>query len=282
MLKAHAIPNRVIFGTLLLTLLVSLRYFCTEGLDNAWVQLNENQIMYLYSTSAQVIAAIYGLTIAGYIFLRSEFIREAKDDPTLAEPIEKLENRYFQQLSFITALAMTTICVASLVIAYETDKDIQRLTILMNSAQCLFGISFLAIFFFIVDIVQPGNIKSASKKIQKKIDPFREGQQGNFNKFIENYSRIENALSQCIDLSYKTTKQGRHQQDKRTPNSQILESLARKKIIDQELTKKIKTLISLRHAIMHGGEEMVSKAMVDQAIAASAKLELAVNTARGQ
>jgi uncharacterized protein YutE (UPF0331/DUF86 family) len=279
MLKAHAIPNRVIFGTLLFALAASLRYFCTEGLDNAWVQLNENQIMYLYSTSAQVIAAIYGLTIAGYIFLRSEFIREAKDDPTLAEPIEKLESRYFQQLSFITALAMTTICVASLVMAYETDKDIRRLTILMNSAQCLFGVSFLAIFFFIVDIVQPGNIKSASRRIQKKIDPFREGQQGNFTKFIENYSRIEKALSQCIDLP---AKQRRRQQGKRTPNTQILESLARNKIVDQELAKKIKTLISLRHAIMHGGEEMVSKAMVDQTIAASSELELAVNTALGQ
>lgn len=279
MLKAHAIPNRVIFGTLLVALAASSRYFCTEGVDNAWVQLNENQIMYLYSTSAQVIAAIYGLTIAGYIFLRSEFIREAKDDPTLAEPIEKLESRYFQQLSFITALAMTTICVASLVIAYETDKDIRRLTILMNSAQCLFGVSFLAIFFFIVDIVQPGNIKSASQRIQKKIDPFRESQQGNFTKFIENYSRIEKTLSQCINLS---ARQRRRQQGKRTPSTQILESLARNKIIGQELAKKIKTLISLRHAIMHGGEEMVSKAMVDQATAASSELELAVNTARDQ
>ena len=283
MFQAHAIPNRVIFASLLMILFASLYYFNREGLSDAWVQLNENQIMYLYSTSAQVIAAIYGLTIAGYIFFRGELNREAKDDPTLAEPIEKLEARYFHQLAFITALVMATICAASLVIAYEIDKDVFLLTVLMNSGQCLFGVSFLAIFFFIIDIVQPGNIKSASKTLQKKIDPLSDNtQHGNLGNFISNYLKIEKVLSAGFRLLEETTGREYTDKNKRTPNTQIVEILGRSGIITNELAQKTKTLISLRHAIMHGGEQMVSQGMVDQSTKVLYELEGAIESARFQ
>lgn len=283
MFQAHAIPNRAIFASLLLILFASLYYFNREGLSDAWIQMNENQIMYLYSTSAQVIAAIYGLTIAGYIFFRGELNREAKDDPTLAEPIEKLETRYFHQLAFITALVMATICAASLVIAYEIDKDTFLLTVLMNSGQCLFGVSFLAIFFFIVDIVQPGNIKSASKTLQKKIDPLSDNtQHGNLGNFISNYLKIERVLSAGFRLLEETTGREYTDKNKRTPNTQIVEILGRSGIINKELAQKTKTLISLRHAIMHGGEQMVSQGMVDQSIKVLSELEGAIDSARRQ
>jgi hypothetical protein len=54
------------------------------GLNHALFELTENQIMYLYSTSAQVLAAVYGLTLTGYIFLRGDLNREA--EATKLEP----------------------------------------------------------------------------------------------------------------------------------------------------------------------------------------------------
>jgi hypothetical protein len=47
--------------------------------------LDENQILYLFSISAQVIAAIYGLTLTGFIFLRNELSREEFEDETLVD-----------------------------------------------------------------------------------------------------------------------------------------------------------------------------------------------------
>ena len=40
--------------------------------------MNENQILYIFSTSAQVVAGIFGLTISGFIFLRSELDRQQR------------------------------------------------------------------------------------------------------------------------------------------------------------------------------------------------------------
>jgi|GEM_PF-7121262 hypothetical protein len=38
------------------------------GLSSLVTPLNENQVLYLFSTTGQVIAAIYGLTLTGFIF----------------------------------------------------------------------------------------------------------------------------------------------------------------------------------------------------------------------
>jgi hypothetical protein len=40
------------------------------GLVSSLFKLNENQILYLFSTSAQVLAGIYGLTLTGFIVSR--------------------------------------------------------------------------------------------------------------------------------------------------------------------------------------------------------------------
>ncbi|MCO4882357.1 hypothetical protein VOI32_37795 [Paraburkholderia caribensis] len=40
------------------------------GVSSPWISLNENQVLYLFSTSAQVLAGVYGLTLTAYIFFQ--------------------------------------------------------------------------------------------------------------------------------------------------------------------------------------------------------------------
>jgi hypothetical protein len=53
------------------------------GAISGMFRLNENQILYLVSTSSQVLAGIYGLTLTGFIFFRNELSREEQEDETL-------------------------------------------------------------------------------------------------------------------------------------------------------------------------------------------------------
>lgn len=46
------------------------------GLSPLATKLNENKVLYLFSTTGQVIAAVYGLTLTGFIFFRNELSRE--------------------------------------------------------------------------------------------------------------------------------------------------------------------------------------------------------------
>ena len=74
------------------------------GSISGMFRLNENQILYLFSTSSQVLAGIYGLTLTGFIFFRNELSREEQEDETLADAVESLKARYFRLLAFITIL----------------------------------------------------------------------------------------------------------------------------------------------------------------------------------
>lgn len=278
-MRPHSIPNFVIFAFILILLFGSTVYFTNVGLDSAWVELNENQIMYLYSTSAQVVAAVYGLTLAGYIFFRGELNREAQEDQTLAESIGKLESRYFQQLAMITTLVMTTILLTNLIIAYENSENSSLLTFFMNLGQSVFAISFIAISFFIVDILLPGNIKAASKSLQDTIDPKHGGERkGDLTEFVKTYNSIENLLALALNRMEAVTDSDNPKTTKRMPNTRMAELLCRRGVITRELFTKLRNLITLRHAIMHGADPTVSQAMVDRS--GAILMELRVSLAK--
>ena len=262
-MRAHAIPNKVLFWILVIPLLISLICFTKTGWNNAWIELNENQIMYLYSTSAQVVAAVFGLTLTGYIFFRGELNREAQNDPTLADSVNRLESRYFQQLAMITALVMATILFATLVIAYEGSKDIKRLTLFMNFGQCFFAASFITISFFIVDVVQPGNIKSASKALQEDIDPANGKERtGDLKEFAATYNRIEDQLTKVLGTLEMAAEPATSKNLSKITSTRIADILHSRKLISSDLLEKLKKLIALRNAILHGAEPMVSQSMV--------------------
>lgn len=159
-MRLNSISNRVVFSIVLGTLFLACSVSMYFGVNRAIITISENQIMYLYSTSAQVLAAVYGLTLTGYIFFRGDLSREARADATRAEPVAKLERRYFQQLALITGLVMFTMLFTSLVFAYQNSSNTWLLTILLNLAQSLFAVSFITISFFVVDIVEPDGLQS--------------------------------------------------------------------------------------------------------------------------
>jgi hypothetical protein len=78
--------------------------------------LNENQVLYLYSTSAQVLAGVYGLTLTGFIFFRNELSREEFEDDTLTVAVDSLKDRYFKILLFVTILSIFTLLMSNLVL----------------------------------------------------------------------------------------------------------------------------------------------------------------------
>lgn len=280
-MRPQLIPNLAFFAFLLISLALSTFYFGNVGLTDAWIHLNENQIMYLYSTSAQVLAAVYGLTLAGYIFFRGELNREAQDDATRLEVIERLETRYFQQLAMITALMLSTILVASLVIAYGSSPDLSMLTVLMNLGQSLFAVSFIAIAFFIVDIVLPGNIKAASKILQFKLDPKHDEPdgQGSLKEFVNTYDAIEDMLT--LALSGLEVPSIESNASRRMSSTKVADLLCRRGVIPRELFKRLQNLFALRHAIMHGADPTVSKAMVAQSRAIFEELSSSLSKANG-
>jgi len=242
------------------------------------VVLNESQILYLSSTSAQVVAAVYGLTLTGFIFFRSELSREGLEDETLREAVESLKARYFALLLFITVLVIVSLLLANLTMVFENSKDELRRRVVLCAGQAGFLTSLLAIAYFVFDVISPMRIERASKSLQVGVDPHVEGQQaGSLDEFLKNYEQIAAQL----DSAAKVYLGGRGADDRgarrRLPNARLVEILFRSQRIDRALHRKLRDLITLSNAIIHGADPVVSEEMVKISAEAMHELKAALD-----
>lgn len=237
------------------------------GLSPLATKLNENQILYLFSTTGQVIAAVYGLTLTGFIFFRNELSREELEDETLAEAVEALKERYFVLLAFITLLVLLTIFLANLAIAREAAGPTLGNAAIINAGQAAFATSLLAVAYFVFDVISPRRIEKASRRLQDEVDPFRsEKSKGSLEEFLTNYNQIE-ALLNAAGHPYQQSvavsiDRGR---PRHISNTRLAEILYRNERIDKLLFAHLRELITLRNSIIHGAEPIVS----EQAVAMS-------------
>lgn len=255
-------PLKVILLSLILLLALSLSTSLI-GLKSPWLILNENQIFYLYSTSSQVLAAIYGLTLTGFIFFRNELSREEFEDDTLTAAVENLKSRYFKVLIFVTILSVYTLLVSNLVLASESDKGRLFNTIVMNSAQSSFFINLVVIAYFIFDVIAPKRVERESRNIQTRVDPRSlDYAKGSLEQFLKNYNSLEMIL-QKYGAAYQSEFEGERRPRRRISNIRLAEFILRAEKIDSDLFNEIKDLITLRNSIIHGADPVVSKRLVE-------------------
>ena len=279
----------VLSPTAAIRLFVSLFLLLTLGttaaaLSGYAISLNETQIMYLFSTSAQVLAAIYGLTLTGFIFFRNELNREEFEDETLVDAVESLKARYFVLLVFITIFVTFTLLLSNLAIAYESSGGVRLNTLIINAGQSAFLTSLSAVAYFIFDVISPKRVERASKSLQKKVDPVIVGQsQGNLVEFLRNYNEIQRLLENAGQVYQNSVVSAYERRNpRRLPNSRLTEILLRNERIDKQLSIRLRELITLRNAIIHGAEPVVSQAIVEASGDALRKLRTALDGDRGQ
>lgn len=255
-------PTKVISISLTL-LILSAVVTSLVGLYSPLFILNENQVFYLYSTSSQVLAGVYGLTLTGFIFFRNELSREEFEDDTLTVAVESLKDRYFKVLLFVTAISIFTIAISNLVISSESSENKIFNTILMNCAQSAFSVNLLVIAYFIFDVIAPKRIERESKVIQQRVDPTQDMQdKGSLEDFLANFNRLEYIL-QKYGQAYQSQFEGETKSRRRISNVRLAEFILRAEKIDYGLFDEIRSLVSLRNSIIHGAEPVVSMRMVE-------------------
>lgn len=257
-------PGQIIATSTVLFLALTLATSSSALFGRAMV-LNENQILYLFSTSAQVIAAIYGLTLTGFIFFRNELGRREMEDDTLVDAVENLKARYFVLLKFISVLVGATLVLSNLAIAIEGGGATTASTIVINAGQSAFLASLAVIVYFIFDVISPHRIEQASRRLQSSIDPARDEdtQPGSFQDFLRTFNEIERILSQDGQgIESSAAAPDTKPYTRRISNTRRAEILLRNERIDKALYDKLRNLITLRNAIIHGADPIVSQAIV--------------------
>lgn len=231
---------------------------------NPIFHLDESQILYLFSAASQVIAAIYGLIITGYIFLRNELDRKADKDDSFEEVVSVLKGEYFGSIITISIVTVLSISLCFLVIVDATSFQTTALDILINIFVSVILIELILIVSFVIKILNPKSLEIASDKLRAKTITSDSSEKGSIEDFLTNFNTIEYILTKYgtsirnPDLTdYESAKR------KRISNQKLVNILYNDGKIDTSLKTELINLISFRNSLIHGSNLFVSKQDVE-------------------
>ena len=251
-IKRSSLPNIIIWLTLCFFSIVVCKI-------KPVFHLNENQILYLFSSASQVIAAIYGLIITGYIFLRNELDRKADKDDSLEEIILLLKTEYFGSIIGISLTTLLSIGLCFLVITDETHSNQNLLGYLINISVATILTELIIVVKFVIIILNPNSLELASNKLRDLTAQDNNNESGSLEDFLKHYNQIEYILDKYgssflfTDLNdYEIVKR------KRISKTKLVYILFKEEKIDNELKNNLIELISFRNSLIHGTNLFVS------------------------
>lgn len=134
-----------------------------------FVLLEENQLLYIYSSLAQVIGAILGLTIASYSMIDSKMKVYGENDDTVEEYIDEGRRECYRCFLFIIVFCIFDIIFCLMTIAtYSNNLNIYT-PFLMTESIILFVFVLIEIFRFVM-YLNPNEVSEKGEKDKKEID----------------------------------------------------------------------------------------------------------------
>ncbi|MEO8643769.1 HEPN domain-containing protein [Pseudomonas sp.] len=250
------------------------------GLKSPFITLSENQLLYIYSAAPQVVSAVYGLTLTGYIFLRNQQDRLSEKDETLFEIIEVIQSHQYKLILSITFLSVLSIVICLLAIALKGNDTFLE-SVALNAASPLFLLSLIWTSFFISDVIRPEKIRFASDDIKEKMEKstgHSVASSGELADFLlgfntiesiledfaisslerkENYSNVAVLVSDTFSDNYNPK-----YKKSRWTKLRILKALLSEGVITHNIFQDISEIIRYRNALVHGNDMTVSSDMV--------------------
>lgn len=221
--------------------------------------LNENQILYLFSSASQVIAAIFGLIITGYIFLRNELDRKADKDETLEEVVLLLKSEYFGSIIGISITTIVSIVFCFLVIVAETNQFSMFVSLLINISVSTIMTALFIIISFVITILNPNSIEIASNKLRENTTKDKGNESGSLEEFLKNFNQIDYILEKYgTTLLFTNVNDYESARRKRVAKTKLAYILFNEGKIDLDLKNNLIELISLRNSLVHGTDLFVS------------------------
>lgn len=160
--------------------------------------LLENQILYIFSSLAQIVGALLGLTIAGYSIMDSKLKSLGDSDSSITEYTDELRSNYFSSLMSVIILSIIDIimCISILSI-YNNWLDV-LLPFLSIQALIIFIFIMIEIIYF-VNFLNPNKLNelgsSDKESIEKGFKTSTSSSSGaSFDSFVTTYNLLEKLI----------------------------------------------------------------------------------------
>jgi hypothetical protein len=208
--------------------------------DKSYIIICKDQILYLFSSTAQVLAGIIGLTITAYIFYYNELQRQLEQDDTKVGIIEELTKKNFHFILFLSLYGFLGLIFSFISITINND-------IIINISMSIIVTEIIAIFYFVIDIVNPNNIKNTSNRIlRNKENKLNDNDKPRISmeKFMKEFNLLEMILRNYL--------KEKENYEKNIPLYKIANYLLIDEIINYDLKNKLLDIIKYRNALVHG------------------------------
>lgn len=154
---------------------------------------DSDALMTVISCCAQIIAGLYGITLAGYTFFLSRMDALMATDTTLDYIVLSIKQRFKLLIWYITATVATTLFISVFLMYYPVESGVippYLYRLICNEFVLFMGFATALILYYSVGVVNPNCIEKEAKKLKKKLD-FRFSPAGNVVEFIFLYDCIE-------------------------------------------------------------------------------------------
>ena len=230
------------------------------------------------TTSAEVVAGLYGLTLTGYIFFLDRLQQKAENDEYLEDIIALLKKRYHNMVLILSVICFVVIASSFSFVIYDAGcgmipEEVYRFwgfeTILLVLGALLFNI------YFVITVVDPDKLSRASLRYKQKLSD-SDTEFGSLQEFLQDYEDIEQLLMEkgkglaVSHLGTNPWKAIKHLNGK--------ERIEIRKIVSDPLLKNL-TKLSQYYSYMVFSQEMtVTKEMCELAKTVKAELENTLKT----
>lgn len=144
-------------------------------------------------TCAEIVAGLYGITLAGYTFFLSRMDALMASDMTLDYIVNSVKMKYKYIIGYITFNVLMTLFI-SIFLMYYPAPDEETLSffyrLFCNEFVVFLGTSIIMILYYSVSVIEPNCLEKEASKQKKKLSRSL-GKEGDVIAFISIYDKIE-------------------------------------------------------------------------------------------
>ncbi len=160
-------------------------------------------IQSIAGTCAEIVAGLYGITMAGYTFFLSRIDALMASDATLSYIVASIKRRFKYLVWIITLNVLMTLFVSILLMyapAYVEGQHAFFYRLFCNEFIVSVCASFGLILYYSVKVVDPNCIEREAKRLKRKLCPVSDPP-GSATEFIMLYDQIEAKCNAMIPRS---------------------------------------------------------------------------------
>lgn len=253
-----------VLALIVIIIVVNVASFIIEPI----IYLSENQILYLMSTSAQVMAGLFGIVLTAYAIIDPKLQSQAQNNEDAEESLKIIRKEYHDNIVALSILCAFTIISCLITLGCFEDISESIVSMLLNQSSILCVGSIVLILSFGCSLLNPNSLSKLNSRALNDVHNEYKEENLKYEPFVEVYNKLQYLLiTYALELERKDFDNSigeNNIQQREMHINQALKILQMNNIIDKNIYVKINELRRYRNALVHSGEhEKVSLEIYD-------------------